>query len=121
MDVKRFDIAAGKASEFVKSLANPTRLRILCVLAARECSVTVLTEAVGAPMPTISRHLSLLRKDHIVKKRRMRQTIFYSLSDSRIARIVEILGETFCKVETPLLQSACVPQGERLYDPETAD
>lgn len=101
MDVKRFDTAAGEASEFVKSLAHPVRLRILCALAAQECSVTFLAETASASMSTISRHLALLRKDRIVKARRARQTIVYSLVDTNVGRLIGILTETFCAAPAP--------------------
>jgi ArsR family transcriptional regulator, virulence genes transcriptional regulator len=96
MDVKRFDIAAAEASERIKALAHPARLRIVCALAGRERSVTSLAESVGVPISTVSRHLVLLRKDQIVKARRSRQTMFYSLSDETIGRFVAVLAETFC-------------------------
>jgi DNA-binding transcriptional ArsR family regulator len=100
MDVKRFETGAEQASELVKSLAHPVRLRILCALAGKECSVTMLAETAGAGMSTISRHLALLRKDHIVKARRARQTIVYSLSDANIGKIIALLTETFCDAAT---------------------
>lgn len=96
MDVKRFNEVAEEASEFVKSLASPVRLRILCALTAQECSVTMLAEAAGAPQSTISRHLALLRKDHIVKTRRENQTIYYSLSDAHVGKLIGFLAEMFC-------------------------
>ncbi|MGO9389637.1 ArsR/SmtB family transcription factor [Rhodoblastus sp.] len=101
MDVKRFNLAAEEASEFIKSLANPVRLRILCALTAQECSVTMLAEAAGAPMSTISRHLALLRKDRIVKTRRESQTIFYSLADAHVGKLIGFLAETFCPTAAP--------------------
>jgi ArsR family transcriptional regulator, virulence genes transcriptional regulator len=96
MDVKRFDVAAAKASELIKALAHPARLRIVCALAGQESSVTGLSETVGVPISTVSRHLVLLRKDRIVKARRSRQTMFYSLSDENIGKLVAVLAETFC-------------------------
>ncbi len=96
MDVKRFNDAADEASEFVKSLAHPVRLRILCALATQECSVTVLSEMAGASMSTVSRHLALLRKDRIVKARRASQTIVYSLANANVGKLLGLLTETFC-------------------------
>jgi len=93
MDVKRFNKAAGEASDFIKSLAHPTRLRVLCALATRECSVTMLAAAAGASMSTMSRHLALLRKDHIVKTRRENQTIFYALADANVGKIIAIMAQ----------------------------
>ena len=100
MDVKQFDRAAVKVSDFVRSLANPTRLRILCALVARECSVTTLATVTGASMSQVSRHLALLRKDHVVKARRERQTIFYALADDTTGKIVATLAEAFCRRES---------------------
>ncbi|WP_298425584.1 metalloregulator ArsR/SmtB family transcription factor [Rhodoblastus sp.] len=101
MDVKRFepdlfDTAADDACDLVKALAHPARLRIVCALSGRECSVTGLAEIAEVPISTISRHLALLRKDHIVKTRRARQTVFYSLSNENVGKFVATLAETFC-------------------------
>ncbi|WP_374544439.1 ArsR/SmtB family transcription factor [Rhodoblastus sp.] len=101
MDVKRFDIAASEASELIKALAHPARLRIVCALAGQECSVTSLAETVGVTISTVSRHLVLLRKDRIVTARRSHQTVFYSLSDENIGKFVIILAETFCSATPP--------------------
>jgi DNA-binding transcriptional ArsR family regulator len=100
MEVKRFDQAAVRVSDFVRSLANPTRLRILCALVTRECSVTILAAATGASMSQVSRHLALLRKDHIVKARRERQTVFYALADDTTGKFVATLAEAFCRRES---------------------
>jgi DNA-binding transcriptional ArsR family regulator len=99
VDVKRFTAAAPEISELVKSLASPARLRILCALSRQEVSVGALAEALGLSMPTISQHLALLRKDRFVSCRRANQTIFYALTDPRIARIIEGLAEEFCKTK----------------------
>jgi DNA-binding transcriptional ArsR family regulator len=96
MDVKQFDLAAAQASDLIKALAHPARLRIVCALSGRECSVTGLAEIAGVPVSAISRHLALLRKDRIVKARRARQTMYYSLGDARIGKFIATLAETFC-------------------------
>jgi DNA-binding transcriptional ArsR family regulator len=96
MDVKQFDLAAAQASDLIKALAHPARLRIVCALSGRECSVTGLAEIAGVPVSAISRHLALLRKDRIVKARRARQTMYYSLGDARIGKFIVTLAETFC-------------------------
>jgi ArsR family transcriptional regulator, virulence genes transcriptional regulator len=96
MDVKRFDNAATQASDLIGALAHPGRLRIVCALAEGERSVTGLAEITGAPVATISRHLAMLRKDRVVKARRARQTVYYSLCDARVGRFVAALAENFC-------------------------
>jgi ArsR family transcriptional regulator, virulence genes transcriptional regulator len=104
MDVKRFDLshldlAAARASDLIKALAHPSRLRIVCALAQRERSVTELAEIAGAPVATISRHLARLRRERIVKARRARQSLLYSLGDDRVAKLVTALVATFCAAD----------------------
>jgi len=93
--------AADEASEFLKSLASPVRLRILCSIMDREASVGELAEQLGVRQSVASQHLALLRKDGLVKTRREAQTIWYALADARVTRIMDVLQETFCPREDP--------------------
>ena len=88
--------AAEQASDFLKSLANPVRLRILCLLVQGEAAVGEITEKLGARQSLISQHLALLRKDGLVRPRRDGQTIYYALADKRAERLIGVLYETFC-------------------------
>jgi len=88
--------AAEQASDFLKSLANPVRLRILCLLVQGEAAVGEITEKLGARQSLISQHLALLRKDGLVRPRRDGQTIYYTLADKRAERLIGVLYETFC-------------------------
>ncbi|MGO9392348.1 ArsR/SmtB family transcription factor [Rhodoblastus sp.] len=96
MDVKRLNDAAEEASDFLKALAAPGRLRLLCLLSTGEHSVTALAEAMGAPQPTVSRHLALLKKDRIVASRSRGTTRFYRLADMRVEMLMRVLSERFC-------------------------
>jgi ArsR family transcriptional regulator, virulence genes transcriptional regulator len=88
--------AAEQASDFLKSLANPVRLRILCLLVQGEAAVGDITEKLAARQSLVSQHLALLRKDGLVRPRRDGQTIYYSLADKRAERLIGVLYETFC-------------------------
>jgi DNA-binding transcriptional ArsR family regulator len=88
--------AADEASEFLKSLASPVRLRILCMLIEREASVGELADALGVRQSVASQHLALLRKDGLVATRRDGQTIWYSLADDRVRKVMQVLEDTFC-------------------------
>ncbi len=101
MPVKRFELQVEAASEFLKSLANPVRLRILCALAAEESSVSALSRLTAAPMATVSRHLALLRREGIIASRRSRQTIFYRLADPAVNGLIEVLAQSFCPAPLP--------------------
>lgn len=67
-----------------KMLANPTRLMMLTLLNRNEMSVGELAERVGAPMTTVSQHLSALKERRLVTARKDKQTVYYSLTDPRI-------------------------------------
>jgi DNA-binding transcriptional ArsR family regulator len=96
IDIDALTAAADEASEFLKSLASPVRLRILCTIANREAAVGELAELLGVRQSVVSQHLALLRKDGLVKTRRDGQTIWYALADQRVVRIIEVLQATFC-------------------------
>jgi DNA-binding transcriptional ArsR family regulator len=101
MNVKRLNGAADEASEFLKALAAPARLRILCTLSAGEYSVTAIADALGAPQPTVSRHLTMLKKDGIVASRSVGTTRFYRLADTRVEKLMMVLSECFCDKSDP--------------------
>jgi ArsR family transcriptional regulator, virulence genes transcriptional regulator len=88
--------AAEQASEFLKSLANPVRLRILCLLAQGESPVGDIAGKLSARQSLISQHLALLRKDGLVRARRDGQTIRYALADARAEKLIGVLYESFC-------------------------
>jgi ArsR family transcriptional regulator, arsenate/arsenite/antimonite-responsive transcriptional repressor len=63
-----------------RALGDPTRLRLLNLIADQEICVCYFTEVIGAPQPKISRHLAYLRKAGIVEARREGKWIHYSLA-----------------------------------------
>ena len=61
------------------ALSEEMRLRIAALLWDSVLCVKCLTSAVGAPQPTVSRHLSILKKAGLVKKSRKGMHSYYSL------------------------------------------
>jgi len=88
---------AAQAARFLKALANEKRLLILCVLSEGEASVGDLNRRIELSQSALSQHLSWLRREGVVQTRRESQTIYYSLTDSVAASIVDVLHEAFCK------------------------
>ncbi|MEJ5327276.1 MAG: metalloregulator ArsR/SmtB family transcription factor [Candidatus Bathyarchaeia archaeon] len=68
-------------SKFFKALADPTRLRILGLLKAREMCVCEVMVALDLTQPTASHHLGILENVGLVKKRKEGKWVFYSLAD----------------------------------------
>lgn len=55
----------------LKALADPTRLRILALLASGEICVCHIHTALDVPQPTASRHLAYLKKSALVEDRKV--------------------------------------------------
>ncbi|MGL4445700.1 MAG: ArsR/SmtB family transcription factor [Alsobacter sp.] len=106
IDRDRLAAASDEASVFLKSLASPVRLRILCLIAGKEASVGEIAEALGARHSLVSQHLGLLRRDGLVSARRDGQTIWYALADQRAATILQTLQAIFCPVPEPVAGDA---------------
>lgn len=77
-------------SEFFKSLAHPVRIRALELLADGERSVTELSELVGIESSHMSQQLGVLRRAALVRPRKDGLTVYYSLTDARIAEILQL-------------------------------
>jgi ArsR family transcriptional regulator, virulence genes transcriptional regulator len=96
MNVIDLDQVAESASELLKALSNPVRLKILCQLIEGELSVGEIAGRLAARDTLVSQHLSLLRKDRLVKTRREGQTIFYAIDSPAALRLIRVLHEIFC-------------------------
>jgi DNA-binding transcriptional ArsR family regulator len=71
-------------ANFCRSLSNPIRLIILATLAKGEKSVGELANASGVTLANISQHLTVLRSHDVVKSRKVGQTVYYSIVDTRL-------------------------------------
>jgi ArsR family transcriptional regulator len=67
-----------------KALSDPTRLRILSLLAQRECCVCDLERALQLSQPNISRHLNLLKTAGILQSKKQAQWAHYQISSQFI-------------------------------------
>lgn len=66
--------------DYFKLLSDETRLRIMVLLFHKEFCVCQLTAITGVSQPNISKHLSKLRSEGIVKDNKKEQYVFYSLN-----------------------------------------
>jgi ArsR family transcriptional regulator, virulence genes transcriptional regulator len=87
---------ADEAADFLKGLANPHRLNILCQLVEGEKNVTELITATNLPQTSVSQHLAKLRKEGIIDYRRDHRSLYYSISHDAVLKIMMILYESFC-------------------------
>src|ERR1700731_788305 len=77
-----------------RALADPTRLRLLNLIADREICVCYFVEILGISQPKISRHLAYLRRAGIVAARREGRWMHYRLVLPQGGAASAILNET---------------------------
>ena len=77
-----------------RALADPTRLRLLNLIADREICVCYLVEILAQSQPKISRHLAYLRRAGIVSARREGKWMHYRLVIPKDEAAGRILRET---------------------------
>ena len=79
---------------FLRLLADPTRLRLLLLLEQEELSVAELQQILGMGQSRISNHLAQLKRAGVVEDRRAGKNVYYGASengqDSRRERIAEL-------------------------------
>ncbi len=88
---------AEQAAQFLKLMANPHRLMILCHLLDAEMSVSELNQHLPLSQSALSQHLAVLRNSGLVKTRREQQTIHYSLASIEVQAVMAVLYEQFCR------------------------
>jgi DNA-binding transcriptional ArsR family regulator len=97
MPVEEMARHAEDAAQFLKLMANPHRLMVLCHLLESEMSVSQINEHLPLSQSALSQHLAVLRNSGMVATRREQQTIFYRLANDGVEAIMAQLYEQFCR------------------------
>ncbi|WJH34418.1 metalloregulator ArsR/SmtB family transcription factor [Paenibacillus sp. CC-CFT747] len=69
-----------KIVQYHKALADPTRIKLLILLADGELNGQVLAEKLGVTPATITHHAAKLREASLLNERREKNTIYFSLN-----------------------------------------
>ncbi len=76
------------------ALGQPTRLRLLdCLMQRGEASVQELSQLLHVPYPNVSRHLNLLRSEHVVGRRKSGTSVYYFIADQTVLQICQLVCE----------------------------
>ena len=74
-------------AEFFKVFSDSTRIKMIAALLEKELCVFELAQIVGTTQSAISHQLRILKQSHLVKFRREKNSLFYSLDDEHIRDI----------------------------------
>ena len=88
--------SAEEAASCLRALSNPSRLLLLCQLVDGEKSVGEMEDALDLGQAYVSQQLARLRAEGLVKAARDGRIVRYSLADSRVVPILQVLYEEFC-------------------------
>ena len=87
-----------EASDALKAMAHPLRLKILCLVGQNELMVQDIVEAVGTSQSNISQHLAVMRERGLLASRKEANKVFYRIDDPRILKMIAMMREVFCTV-----------------------
>ena len=83
-------------NDFVKAMADETRQHILSLLQAGEMNESDIVAHMDLTQPTVSHHLSLLRRANMVTARREGKYVFYR---ANTACVTECCGEILSRFD----------------------
>jgi DNA-binding transcriptional ArsR family regulator len=87
---------AAQAAAMLRSIANKSRLLVLCNLVDGEKSVGELQRIIGISQSALSQHLATLRAKRLVAVRREAQTIYYRLNGPEATAVLQTLYALYC-------------------------
>ncbi len=88
---------AAELARIVKAIADPTRLRLLSLVAAHEggeACVCDLTDPIGLSQPTISHHLKILVDAGLLSRDKRGVWAYYSLVPGALDALAGVLSTT---------------------------
>jgi len=86
---------ASEVAAFLKVVANPQRLLLLCRLREGEASVTEMIGLCDLSQSSVSQHLAKMREGGLVQTRRENTTIYYSIADANTLALIGFLCDQF--------------------------
>ncbi len=78
---------AAALAELFSAFSDPSRIRIISMLACGELNVGAIAEAVGLSESATSHQLRGLRQMRLVRARKVGRQVFYCLDDEHITKL----------------------------------
>lgn len=92
-------VPVGNLANLFAALADPTRLRLLNLMAGREVCVCYFVDILRQSQPKISRHLAYLRRAGLVQARREGKWMHYRLAAPADDAAAAILAATLRELQ----------------------
>jgi len=79
-----------RAARFLRTLGDPTKLKIVCTLISGEVCAGGIAAALDMTKSAVSHQLRLLREDGLIKARRQGKHVIYSLDDDHVHEVLSM-------------------------------
>lgn len=84
------DEAYWRLAETFRTLADPTRAKIVYSLLHQDLCTCDLAAIIGLSEPAVSQHLRMLRQLRVVRSRREGKAVYYSLDDEHVRALLSV-------------------------------
>jgi len=81
--------------EFCKTLADPTRQKILEMLLEKEITVSEIVDAFNLSQPTVSHHLEILSRSGLLTSRKEGKQVYYRTNQNNVVSCCGMLMSKF--------------------------
>ena len=89
--------ALEEVAGYFQVLAEPTRLRILNILRDGERNVGDLAQMCGYTAANVSRHLSLMTKNGLVKREGRSTSVYYRFADESVYALCDLVCDNIAR------------------------
>ena len=94
--VKDLMSSSDRAAAFLRALAHPARLRMVCSLLEGECVAGELAGRARLRAPALSQQAAILEAEGLISRRRSAQSVYYRLSSPHARALARLLFKAFC-------------------------
>ena len=111
--------ALDQVASYFRALSEPTRLRILNLLRAGERNVGELAQLTGYTSANVSRHLSFLTQQGLVRREARGTAVYYSIGDASVYALCDLVCGSIARQhersaeDGRLFASSVAPAGRR--------
>jgi ArsR family transcriptional regulator len=96
------DAMIERVARRLKVMGDPVRLELLNLLRIHEeLSVQALVDASGQRQANVSKHLGIMMRDGLVKRRKEGVNAYYSIDDPSVPGVCLLIANAIGETETP--------------------
>ncbi len=85
-----------EVSQIFKSLSNPTRLQVLCLILEKNRTVNELTELCDTSQSSMSQLLTRMRTEKIIDSEKVATRVYYHLAEPKLIKLLKSVKELYC-------------------------